>query len=341
MAWYSLEPALSRGADMILGIGDRGKGKTFACKQYAFKDWKKNGNQWVYVRRGADELNACKHNLWDDLLPDEGYETKSKGHRSWIRLIKPDYLEGAELKQWEAENPWEIWGYYISIGEQQNFKSATFPLVTKIIFDEFILENQRRRYIPDEVNQFLGLVSTIFRERKGKVLCMSNAGFIANPYFQYYGVNSGEFESTSFVRRHGGKVLFEYIKSDPTEAAERNQIVSGIANDEYKDYALHSKFKDGGEGMLDDKPAGSHPWIRLTKDGKKWLTIYSKPGTGWWVGAGNSNCNAYSADKWKPMDGIPYDQKLIASLKSGLNMRVISFADADVRATFLMWVRGT
>jgi hypothetical protein len=339
MEYYSLDPLLSRGAKLNFVIGDRGAGKTYDFKRLAFESWERTGAEWVYIRRNSDEIIASKGSLWDDYLPEKGYQTKTKGYKCFIRIQIPMELEGKEKSEWEEKNPWRPFGYFIALTDAQMFKSASFPKVDKICFDEFIIENKRHRYIPGEVDQFMGLIDTIARQRKIRVVALSNAGFINNPYFIYYGIKGSEFEETNFLRRHEGAVLFEYYNSKLTDEELENLNMAKIAGESYKKYAIRSKFKDGGEDLVRTKPLNSHPWIKLSRNGDMWLTVYKKTGENWWVGFGNSKVDGYSLNKWEVFEGATYDNQLLNDLKDALNDRVINFEDARVRSIFLEWLK--
>lgn len=339
MKYYSLDPLLSRSAKLNFVIGDRGAGKTYDFKRLAFESWQRTGAEWVYIRRNSDEIIASKGSLWDDYLPAKGYQVKTKGYKCFIRIQIPLELEGKEKAQWEEQNPWRPFGYFIALTDAQMFKSASFPKVDKICFDEFIIENQRHRYIPGEVDQFMGLIDSIARQRKIRVIALSNAGFLNNPYFIYYDIKGSEFEEASFVRRNGGNVLFEYYNSPLTDEELENLNMAKIAGDSYKKYAIRSKFKDGGEDLVRAKPLHSHPWIKLSRNGDMWLTVYKKDGENWWVGLANADVKGYSLNQWDPFEGATYDGELIKDLKDALNERLINFESASVRAVFLGWLR--
>jgi hypothetical protein len=340
MKYYSLEPVLSRGGKLSFVIGHRGAGKTYAFKEWALKDFLATGAQWVYIRRGTDEIVASRGSLWDDIVPQAGYQVKTRGYKCFIRPQIPLELEGKEKNQWEEANPWRPFGYFIALTDAQIFKSASFPLVDKICFDEFIIENTRRQYIPDEANSFMGLISTIARNRKVKTVALSNAGFIDNPYFRYYQIKSSEFDKASFLRRNNGAVVFEYYIHDNVDELLKTDIAQ-ISNREYQEYALESKFKDGGDQLIKCKPNGATPQIRISRDGSLWLTVYSKPEEGRWIGYGGANSDypAYSMDRWKPINEAMYSTEVITILKDGLNDRTLSFESADVRAIFLGWLK--
>lgn len=342
MKYYSLEPALSRGATMMLTIGKRGSGKTYSFKKYAYSDYIKKGLQWVYVRRGEDEINSIKQGFWDDFLINEDIkkEIKVKGHTCYIRDAMPIELEGKEKREWQFNNEWKVFGYFIPLSKSQNFKSASFPLVNKICYDEFIIENTRRHYLPDEVNQFLGLVSTIARNRKVKVFCLSNAGFVSNPFFTEYGVNSADFNNSQWVRRNNGEVLFEYNNDNSNDDILMKSAASVIAGEEYIAYAVENKFKDGNSDLCSPKPHAAAPYFKITKNGKKWLTIYKSPeGGNWWIDLKDSNVHGYSLSRWTPVEDAMFNNEIAMILKNKLDKRSLNFSSPDVREMFLTWIK--
>jgi hypothetical protein len=344
MEYYSLAPILSRGAPMMVIIGRRGAGKTFSWKKWAYEDWKKNGNCWIYLRRYSDEISIVKQTFWDDLLPEEGMVTRTVKNECQIREEQPEGLKGKELKEWNELHPWKSFGFYISLNQQQSFKGSPFPNVTKICFDEFIIENKAQHYINgrQEPDQLLSIMETTFRKRKVKLVLFSNAGFLDNPYFPKYNIKAKDFEGARFVKRNQGAVIFEYYT--PTEETIEHQKQTDaykISTDSYISYAYDNKFKDGTEAMIDKKPSGAEPWVKLTVDGKTWLTIYTLPGSKWWIGETNPDISqAYSLNRFQPIEGTVYDPKVLSNLREQFDNRKMNFDSPDVLVMFLDWIRG-
>ena len=62
----------------------------------------------------------------------------------------------------------------------------SYPDVTMIIFDEFIIDKGTYKYLSDEVTCFLEFYETVARIRDVQVFFLSNAITITNPYFLYW-----------------------------------------------------------------------------------------------------------------------------------------------------------
>jgi spore photoproduct lyase len=174
--YYNGNEALTHNKLFNFIVGNRGSGKTFWSKEWAIKDYIKNKNQFVYLRRYKEELKA-KSKFFDDInykFPD--IEFKIKGQNILIND--------------------EIAGTFMSLSTAKINKSNAYPNVNKIIFDEFILDKGYYHYIPDEVVNFLELYETISRMRIDsetmkevnpvRVFFLSNAITVSNPYFLYF-----------------------------------------------------------------------------------------------------------------------------------------------------------
>lgn len=334
--WYSLEPALSRGCSMMFVIGGRGIGKTYQAKKWALKRWLKDGSLFGYVRRKTEEIDATKHNLFDDLLPEYGLETKTKGNKIMIRKIAPEGLKGRELNDYYLENPWEDFGYFFAVNRGHLYKSGSYPKVNLLIFDEFIPENENEHKIIGEVDKFLGIISTVFRHREGKVVCLSNASKIVNPYFQHYNVKSTDFpEGKRFITRENGNVLFELFRDKEIESRMATTTVASIATESFREFSIENKFRDGSNAMVTKKIEGSQPWVKVT-DGERVFTIYiGENKRKWWIKDIDSGVQGYSFDRDKIIENALYSNKLINAIKEALDRRDVSFSSADSRSKFI------
>lgn len=323
-------------------VGERGAGKTYGFKEKAFKKWEKTGKLWAYCRRNSDEIALVKNTLWNDFLPQRGYQTRVKKNLMSIRKFEPDFESKEDRKSWESENPWIPFGYFFALSEAQKYKSSSFPEIESFCFDEVIIENNRQRYIngDSEPELLLSLLDTIFRRRSGwKAYLISNAGAIANPYFRAWGVKAKDFDNQEFVIR--GNVCFQ--KFSIPENAEENEssIIGMISTEKYKNYALKNEFADSGEEYVAKRPENAMPVSRITSDGIRWLTIYSTEEDWMWIAPIEAQVSgeSYSLNKRKPIADTIYSETAIKSLKTMWNKRLLRFHSADAREQFLDWIQ--
>lgn len=211
-------------------VGSRGVGKTFGAKQWALNRFLKSGEEFVYVRRFEKELRKL-HTFWDDLAP-----------------YFPNHELGFGKKEFYCDG--EICGRAMALSTGKIDKSVPYPKVGSIIFDEFILDKGYHRYLPDEVTNFLELYSTVARLRDVRVLALSNALTITNPYFLYFDINRPfrkEFEA-----KHD--VLIQVIENKKYQSNFRKTRFGRlIANTPYGKYAIDNEFLRDYEDFLDKK----------------------------------------------------------------------------------------
>ena len=78
--WYNNNKLLSYNAILNFIIGNRGGGKSYNAKDWCIRDFIKNGNQFVYVRRYKTELKKIDK-FFDDIkedYPNNKLEVKGK-----------------------------------------------------------------------------------------------------------------------------------------------------------------------------------------------------------------------------------------------------------------------
>lgn len=150
-------------------IGGRGIGKTTGLSVQVINNFNKRGEEFVYVRRYITELKKAK-GLFDPIAKD----------------VK---VKGISHGAYEFTHSKRRIGYGLALTAQQTFKSGMdFSRVTTFIFDECILpRGGAYRYLENEIEMVLELISTIFRARKNyKIFFLGNNADIFNPYWEYF-----------------------------------------------------------------------------------------------------------------------------------------------------------
>lgn len=80
-------------------------------------------------------------------------------------------------------------GKVFALNIEERYKSQEFPDIDTLIFEEFITTG---RYLgDDEGDHLLNLVSTVFRRRQGKVICIGNTLSRLCPYYGFFGIGKG------------------------------------------------------------------------------------------------------------------------------------------------------
>ena len=309
----------------------RSVGKTYAFKEWAIKDFLKTGAEFVYMRRMDSEIGEVKHNLFDDISHKFGKVVKCRGSVFYIRNTPPEELEGKEIREWEELNPWKKFGYAMSLNLGQYYKSGAWPKVNKICLDEFIIENNRIKYMVNEPDIFAGLILTIFRERKGRTVALSNAGAIWNPYFSAYGITSKDLQQDFIVRRGGG-VVFQQYRHLANEQAMKAGMMGRIGTDNFIQYALESKFKDVDEHMIvgvDDVIVIKKHFNIIASSGKSFILLGTASGKAYIKAGKDNSINTYGLS---PRDlQNRYSKDIVASIKDMIYRKKILFDSIDTR----------
>lgn len=241
--YWSINKAMTYDPYILFVVGERGVGKSYSAKTYVIKRFLKHGEEFIYLRRYADELKKIDK-FFDDVqqeFPDVKFEVKGK------KFYINDVYAG------------ESW----MLSKQHYLKSTPFPKVHTIIFDEFIIDDGGfKRYIPNEVIEFFEVVQSILRYRNGtRTILLSNALSINNPYFMFLNIQMNGERFQIIKKARNGKIL--YLVEDVKEQAYREmatdsyfgQAIEGTA---YFDYAINNKMLRDNTAFIKKKSPTSN-----------------------------------------------------------------------------------
>jgi hypothetical protein len=216
-------------------IGNRGSGKTYGAKKWAIKGFLKDGSQFIYLRRYKTEFDDIKKFFADiaDEFPDHTFSVKGKN------LL----IDG------------EVAGFAIPLSTALTKKSVSYHLVRRIIFDEFVIDSKVIHYLNNEVTHFLEFYETVARMRDNvRVLFLSNAVSVVNPYFLYWKIRPNEEQR--FTRK--GQLLVEFVKNqefiDTKYKTKFGQIIKGT---NYGNYAVENEFLKDNKNFVEKKTHGA------------------------------------------------------------------------------------
>lgn len=259
--YYDVNKTLSHNCLLNFVVGPRGVGKTYAAKRKMIRDFLKDGSQFIYLRRYDTEVKTSQMEL---LFSDMDKEF-------------PDCTIEYKRKVFLCNN--EPMGWAIPLSRAAQYKSVPFPRVNLIVFDEFIIDQGLIRYLPDEVQSFNEMYSTIARLRDVRVLFLSNAITFVNPYFVYYDL---QMPSGKNIYKKGD-VLIEMVDSPVYSKEFANTRFGKIMRDKaYGDYAINNKFLRDNEAFIVKMPPGMNARATIVVDGVE-LGIYTSIKDGWVV----------------------------------------------------------
>ena len=228
--YWDINEVLSYNALFNLIYGIRGFGKTYGCKQYAIKDFLKNKNQFLYLRRYDSEFSENK-NFFLKMIPHfsdhefsvDGYEYKIDG---------------------------EVCGYSKCLSTSKKQKSNEYPYVDKIIFDEFLITGTTERYLPDEITLFYNIYETVARGRDIQVFFLGNSLYQVNPYFLEFNIHPGPMGKiichNDILSQNAGSLEF-------IEARKNSRFGKIVRGSRYESSSIDGDFYDTSNNFIAKK----------------------------------------------------------------------------------------
>lgn len=234
MAWYNFDRINSYNSFFHFVLTNRGFGKSYGAKKRCIDRFLKYGEQFIYVRRYKTELKKI-YKYFEDI------QDRYKGHEFQVKG-RTFYIDG------------KICGYAIPLSTSLIEKSNPYPRVCTIIYDEFIIDKGHLRYLENEVEVMLELVSTICRTRDNvRVYFLANNVSEVNPYFTYFNIKLPEGniiktfnEGTIVVEKNTNDVFMEQMK-----ATKFGRLVKGT---KYGDYSIENKSLRDSDTFIERLP---------------------------------------------------------------------------------------
>lgn len=217
--YYSLRNILKEKADYNIIFGERSNGKTYSVLLYGLQEYANSGykNQMAIVRRWKEDIKGKRAETFFNALQENGeIEKATNGEYTEIIFANGKWY----LSNFDTDTQKHIprkfpLAFSFSLSEMEHDKSASFPNVTTVLFDEFLT---RRYYLPDEFILFMNTLSTIIRDRNNvKIFMLGNTVNRYNPYFQEMGLKHADSmeQGTIDLYRFGSnlKIAVEYAAS--------------------------------------------------------------------------------------------------------------------------------
>lgn len=261
--YYNSQKLFSYNAIISLVMGERGCGKTYAGKEKMIKDFEK-GYQSIYVRRTRTEMDKVKDNVFNDIaLNYPNYEFEVKGDIC--------YING------------EVFCYFIALSQAHQYRSASFPIVNFIFFDEYISPRAGgTQFLQNEMTALLDLLSTVFRKRRPKLYMSSNNVTYVNPLFEMFKIEPKPDDR--FIKKKNGLVVVEMTNNeDYVEEVKKSDWAKLVENTSYYDYAIDNKsLEDTTDFIMSKKPNNFNFFRGAFRVGNKIVGVWSES-------IGNSN----------------------------------------------------
>lgn len=220
MRYYRSKKIDATGAQYRMIIGQRSNGKGYQVLEKIIETGAK-GYTGVYLRRWGEDIKSTKaRTIFEPLIRDGLISKYTNGEWDGVYYYSSAWyfcraLEGNTNKIERADKPF---CYGLSLNEMEHVKSASFPTVKIIFFDEFLT---RFGYLPDEFVLFMNELSTVIRQRDDVIIYMvGNTVSKDCPYFHEMGLNKIQ------DMKPGDLQVYEYGKSGLKVAVEFSDMPS-------------------------------------------------------------------------------------------------------------------
>lgn len=238
--WYNLNNILQHEGQYYVILGERSNGKSFALNKYIIDRFFEHGEQFAYVKRFEEDIK--KKYMGEVFTPLLDYTRDKYKHE--IKFYQGKFLVypiDSEGKLSECE----VMGTAFSIANVNRTKGTSYPQITTILFEEFMSVDCT--YLPDELNLFLNLVSTIVRYRTNvKVFMLANTISKFSPYLSSLGLKAHRLKKGAIVNK-----IFTDNKGFNTKfVIERTENVNVFDNSDNKEKTVYNIFGTSGVGKM-------------------------------------------------------------------------------------------
>lgn len=249
-------------AIMYFVLGERGVGKSYGSIVKAVKNFLKNGQQFVYLRRYKTELDTAVPKFFDALIENNEFGDD----------VELKVMQSKKMSKFLVNG--DVAGYAIALSTANILKSTSFSKVNLIIFDEFIIDKGSYHYLRNECEQLLDIIETIGRLRDIKVLFLGNAISQSNPYFNYFDLTlpyDGQFKTFK-----DGLIVVNYIRNEEyRKVKKQTKFGRLIEGTDYAKYAIDNEFLRDNNNFIEKRDEDAINWNVVILYGHKY---------GVWVG---------------------------------------------------------
>lgn len=257
--WYNGEKIRSTGADIQITYGKRSNGKSYDDKIDSLESFAKNGDEFFYLRRRLEEIKGVNINTY---FSDMHAVLNELFSGRYSDIVEYDiHARGGEFYLIGYDNHYERHlfdriGYYAALVQGEYKKTASFPTVTKLTYEEFLTRGVE---LDDEFTKLQSIISTVGRNREnfrvrliGNTVNM-NSQILRGMNIDPRKIQQGELKVYDYYSDNGTKtrVAVEYCASDEGDTVNRffnfgRQREAMIVNGEWEtdSYRLYSDLPE-------------------------------------------------------------------------------------------------
>lgn len=225
---------------------------------FSVEQFIKKHSQFLYLRRYENEIK-------------EIFE-QTKGQKDFFDDIKnqfPDHTLEAKNRKFYCDG--EVFGFAKRMTEAQDLKSSVYQNVKTIIFDEFVIEdNRHRQYLKNEGMVLLGIIDSIIRNRSDiKIFILGNAvkGIEYSPLFSFFDLSLPYGKDIKLFKDN--LILVQYMNNEMFSKEREQTLIGKLSKGtDYNKYALQNQILDKNNSFLAKKTGSSKFSFALIYEGE-------------------------------------------------------------------------
>lgn len=266
--YYNYDKISGYNATFNFIVTERGLGKTYGALVKAIKNFLKNGEWFIYMRRYKSELIKAVPHIFDAIILNNEfpeYNFYVEGNKFFIQAKEEEGNKHSKIQFGEA----------VALSTANILKSTNFSQVSMIVFDEFLLATGVFHYLRNEVETLLDAVETIGRLRDVKVYFLGNMISLTNPYFAYFDLTLPH--ESEFKTFKNGLIVVHYARNSEyrkvKKASKFGRLIEGT---HYATYAIDNQALVDNSNFIAKKDGNSKNFSVIKLHGKKYGVWRSK-----------------------------------------------------------------
>ena len=224
---YNGEPMYNSYAEWVACVGQRTNGKSFWWLCICVMEFFKFGYGIGYVRRLKEETTTSASEEYFQDVNFLKFLKDNYGFDGVICKSKDLYFvafddNGKIIKEQSVK-----FGKVFSLSTSRNNKSLHYDFIGNILFEEFITDGGYLTSGGGEWKRWNNLISTIYRDRKGRVILIGNTIERNCPYFREMGVNILKLKQGTISKFHDDKDDIDFLVEYTGVTTQQNKMFVG------------------------------------------------------------------------------------------------------------------
>ena len=253
--YFNLQNELSHNCYIMMILGARGCGKSWACKKFVLRRFLDYNEQFIVLNRTEVDKDETMDSYFNDVsLDDEFIECD-------IKFEGDTFLVNDRMA-----------GTAHALSKAHTYKRSSFPRVSWIIFEEFTADvTIGARYLKNEFELYLNYLDTIIRNRDNvKIFMIGNYVSLYCPYVNGWDLYP-KHETQAIVKTPSKKIMLHILEDDLEFVNFRKKTLMGQIHEESgtAKHGLYNTPKIDNDVFIQKKTENCSYLFTFTYEGEK------------------------------------------------------------------------